>query len=66
VSFVLSVQSKPGELKAAVKTAIECGYRLIDSAYVYGNEAEVGDALTQMMRNGTVRREDLFVISKVT
>jgi len=62
----MSVKSKPGELKLAVKTAIESGYRLIDCAYIYGNEGEVGDALTQVMRDETVRREDVFIISKVT
>jgi len=52
-------------VNVAVKSAVECGYRLIDCAFIYGNETEVGDALTRVMRDGTARREDLFVISKV-
>lgn len=63
--FFLYVQSKPSEVQAAVKTAIEAGCRLIDCAYGYGNESEVGDALSEVISNGTVRREDVFVISKV-
>lgn len=59
------MQSKPGEVQVAVKTAIEAGCRLIDCAYVYGNESEVGEALSEVISNGTVRREDICVISKV-
>ena len=38
----------PGECKNAVSHAIECGYRLIDTAMAYGNESEVGDAGRQL------------------
>jgi len=61
----LCVQAKAGEVKQAVKTAIACGYRLVDCAYIYGNEKEVGEALAEVLNEGTVRREDLFIISKV-
>ena len=46
---------------AAVMSAIEVGYRLIDTAVNYGNEREVGEAI----RRSGVPREDLFVTSKI-
>lgn len=53
-----------GEVAAAVSGAIRAGYRLIDCASVYGNEAEVGAALRDAIAGG-VPREELFVMSKV-
>lgn len=44
-----------------VKDAIDAGYRLIDTAAMYGNEKEIGTALAQC----GVNREDLFITSKV-
>lgn len=49
------------ELVHAVKTAIENGYRSIDTAAIYGNEAGVG----QGIREANIAREDLFITSKV-
>ena len=62
---MLRVQSNAEEGKEAVKAAIACGYRMIDCAYIYGNEAVVGEALTEVFNEGSVRREDIFIISKV-
>lgn len=58
-------QSKPGEVEIAVKAAIEAGYRLVDCAYGYGNEKEVGEALRKTLSSGTVKREELYIISKL-
>ena len=44
---------------------MEVGFRHIDCAERYGNEAEVGAALIEMLSKGTVRREDLFVTTKL-
>lgn len=53
---------------AAVRLAIELGYRLIDSAEMYGEggaEEVVGAAVAEALRAGDFRREDLVVVSKV-
>jgi diketogulonate reductase-like aldo/keto reductase len=49
----------------AVKAAVEVGFRHLDAAERYRNEAEVGAALHELFAAGTVRREDLFVTTKL-
>jgi diketogulonate reductase-like aldo/keto reductase len=53
------------ETRKAVKTAVEVGFRHLDAAERYRNEAEVGAALHESFAAGTVRREDLFVTTKL-
>jgi alcohol dehydrogenase (NADP+) len=58
-------KSKPGEVKKAVKHALNVGYRHIDCAAVYGNEKEVGEALKEIFDKGNIRREEVFITSKL-
>lgn len=58
-------KSKPGEVGAAVRKAIELGYRHIDCAAIYANQGEIGEAFASCFRDGIVAREELFVTSKL-
>ncbi len=49
------------ECETAVSAALEIGYRMIDTAAMYGNEAEVGNAI----KSSGIRRDELFIQTKV-
>ncbi len=53
------------DCKRCVLDAIKVGYRLIDTAQSYFNEEEVGDAIQEAISDGLVKREELFITSKV-
>ncbi|XP_006887214.1 PREDICTED: 3-oxo-5-beta-steroid 4-dehydrogenase isoform X1 [Elephantulus edwardii] len=57
--------TKKGDCVAAVKAAIDVGYRHIDGAYLYRNEHEVGEAIREKIAQGKVRREDIFYCGKL-
>lgn len=48
-----------------VYDAIKIGYRLLDGACDYGNEKEAGDGLRRAIKDGLVKREDIFITSKL-
>lgn len=54
-------KSRPKECFEAVKFALESGYRHIDTAAIYGNEADVGAAI----RESGVNRSDIFLVTKL-
>jgi diketogulonate reductase-like aldo/keto reductase len=55
----------PAATRRATKAALEAGFRSFDCAERYRNEDAVGDAMREMFSVGTVRREDVFVITKL-
>lgn len=48
-----------------VYEAIKAGYRLFDGACDYGNEVEAGQGVARAIKEGLVKREDLFIVSKL-
>jgi alcohol dehydrogenase (NADP+) len=58
-------KAAPGEVATAVREAIRLGYRHIDCASVYANEPEVGQAIRSAIAAGEVKREELWITSKL-
>jgi len=58
-------KSAKGQVGQAVKLAMQYGYRHIDCAAIYMNEAEIGEALQEVFKDGKVKREDIFITSKL-
>ncbi len=55
----------PVATRQATQTALEAGFRHFDCAERYRNEAAIGDAMQAVFRAGAVRREDVFVTTKL-
>ena len=53
------------EVKKAVKEALIAGFRHIDTAAIYQNETEIGQALKEAFAEGVIKREDVFITSKL-
>jgi len=58
-------KSNPGDVASAVECAIRAGYRHIDGAFGYKNEAEVGQAVRKLIDEGVIKREDVFITTKL-
>ncbi|CAL4893931.1 unnamed protein product [Urochloa decumbens] len=58
-------QIEPEAVCSAVYAAVKAGYRHIDSAVAYRNQKEVGLALKKLFEDGVVKREELFITSKL-
>ncbi|CAM0883564.1 unnamed protein product [Alopecurus aequalis] len=58
-------KAAPGVVTDVVGAAVKAGYRHIDCAPLYKNEKEIGVALKKIVDDGLVRREDLFITSKI-
>jgi aldehyde reductase len=49
----------------AIKCAIDVGFRLFDTAFLYGNEDIVGQAITEKIAEGVVTRDEMFIVGKL-
>jgi len=58
-------QAEPGEVGEAIISALKAGYRHFDCAAIYGNEKEIGAAFARAFNEGMVKREDIWVTSKL-
>ncbi|XP_019100486.1 PREDICTED: aldo-keto reductase family 4 member C9-like [Camelina sativa] len=58
-------QASPGLVGDAVAAAVKIGYRHIDCAKLYGNEKEIGAVLKKLFEDNVVKREELFITSKL-
>src|SRR3954470_7691410 len=55
----------PVATRIATKAALEAGVRLLDASERYRNEKEVGEAMQEVFTAGSVKREDLFIATKL-
>ncbi|KAL3286149.1 hypothetical protein HHI36_000661 [Cryptolaemus montrouzieri] len=58
-------QALDEELEKALEKALEAGYRHIDTAYVYQNEKVIGKVLKRWINDGKLKREDIFLVTKL-
>lgn len=58
-------QSEAGEVYQAIRWALKLGYKHIDCAAIYGNQQEIGQAIHDAIKEGDIKRTDVFVTSKL-
>lgn len=52
-------------MRVAVRAALDAGYRHIDTVYTDLNEDAIGEVLQEYIKSGKVKREELFIVTKV-
>jgi len=57
--------SDEAELETALNAALDAGYRHIDTAFAYGNENVIGKVINQWIKDGKLKREDVFITTKL-
>jgi diketogulonate reductase-like aldo/keto reductase len=55
----------PVATRTATKAALEAGFRLLDAAERYRNEKEVGEAMQEVFKAGKIKREEVFIATKL-
>lgn len=60
------VQLAGGDCEVVVKAALDAGYRMIDTAFVYRNEHAIGRAVTEWCKHYKLSRQEICYITKVT
>ncbi|KAL3682729.1 hypothetical protein R1sor_000751 [Riccia sorocarpa] len=55
----------PEEMRAIIRNGLQAGYRHFDTAAVYGTEHLLGEVLKEVLTSGALRREDVFITSKL-
>ena len=59
-------KAEPEKLRQVIRNAVQVGYKLIDCAHMYENEAVIGQELDAMInKEGILKREDIFITSKL-
>ncbi len=58
-------KAKEGEIEKALRSAIFLGYRHIDCASIYSNQIQIGESIRGLIKEGVVKREELFITSKL-
>jgi aldehyde reductase len=58
-------ENEPDKLTNAIKEAVKCGYRHFDCAFAYQNEQVVGKALEEALKENNLKRQDIFVTTKL-
>ncbi|XP_014273415.1 1,5-anhydro-D-fructose reductase [Halyomorpha halys] len=60
-----TMQIKTEEMDDALNTALDAGYRHFDTAFRYNNEADIGRSLKKIFESGKIKREELFIVTKL-